>query len=143
MLRLLSAIDLEVDIAGAWHERQWIVDMIGFDFSRPLPANVNSHQRAASHSYQIVSIRRHYRRRVIPFHNQLRFGARRAQPKSLLIFIFPPAGADEIASRPHLPKTVFKVMLAFSHFFRHIFLSVENWAGAGLVRDLAELVVDD
>src|SRR5262245_17749902 len=59
MLCLLSAIDLEVDIAGAWHERQWIVDMIGFDFWRLLPANVNSHQRAASHSHQMVSIRHH------------------------------------------------------------------------------------
>src|SRR5262245_14325459 len=34
-------------------------------------------------------------------------------------------------------------MPTFSHFFRHIFLSVENRAGVWLIRDLAELVVDD
>src|SRR6266540_732652 len=109
MLRLLSVIALEVDIAGAWHERQGIVEMIGFDFRHLLIANVNSHQCGETgvvrHSYQMVSIRRHERRGVHALHDQLRLGARRAQPESHLIF--PPAGADEITSRPNLPKTIF------------------------------------
>src|SRR5215510_9576068 len=48
-----------------------------------------------------------------------------------------------MASRPDFPEAAFRSEPIFSHLFRLVFLSVENWAGVGLVRDLAELVVDD
>src|SRR5215475_9442204 len=145
MLCLLSTRAVKVDLAGAWRERHRVVEMISFDFRLLIGTKINSYQRAekgtASHSHQMVSIRRHEQRRVIPFYDQFRFLAGRAQPKSLLIFPF--AIADNIASRPHLPNTVFKATLAFSHFFRHIILSVDNGAGVRLIRDLAEFVGAD
>src|SRR5215510_5660285 len=143
MLHPLSAMTLEVDLAGTWRECEK-VEIIRFNFCHLLLANVDSHQRArmrAALRHQVISIERHERLRVFSLDNQLRLLAGRAQPKPISISPF--AGADEIPSRPDLPKTAFKARPAFSHFFRHIFLSVENWAGVGLIGNVAEFAIDD